>query len=115
MTRLLTTIDFASLFERSPNPYMVLDRDLRYVAANAAYLRLTASTLDGLRGRHLFDAFPHDPDDPGNESARLLRESFERVLATGDSDVLAFLPYRVPIERDGAVVVEERYWSATHT
>jgi PAS domain S-box-containing protein len=109
------SVDFVSLFERSPNPYMVLDRDLRFVAANTAYLRLTASTLDGLRGRHLFDAFPHDPDDPGNESARMLRESFERVLATGETDVLALIPYRVPIERDGIIVVEERLWSATHT
>jgi len=26
-------LDFADLFDRSPNPYMVLDRDLCYVAA----------------------------------------------------------------------------------
>jgi PAS domain S-box-containing protein len=115
MTSLLTQLDFQALFDRSPNPYMVLDRDLRYVAANAAYLRLTASTFEALRGRHIFEAFPHDPDDPLNQSARVLRESFERVLATGESDVLALLPYRLPIERDGRVVVEDRYWSATHT
>jgi PAS domain S-box-containing protein len=94
---------------------MVLDRDLRYVAANAAYRRLTASTLDTLLGRHVLDAFPHDPNDPDNESARMLRESFERVLATGEPDVLAFIPYRVPIERNGTVTIQERFWSATHT
>jgi PAS domain S-box-containing protein len=115
MPRTAIPVDFASLFERSPNPYMVLDRDLRYVTANAAYLRLALTTLEALRGRYVFDAFPNDPDDPGNESARILRESFERVLATGETDVLAFIPYRVPIDRDGMVVFEERFWSATHT
>ena len=44
-------VDFASLFKRSPNPYMVLDRELRYVAANDAYLRVTGATLEGLVGR----------------------------------------------------------------
>jgi PAS domain S-box-containing protein len=111
----MAAIDFEALLERSPNPYMVLDRDLRYVWANAAYLRITSSRLDDLLGRHILDAFPNDPDDPHNDNARLLRESFERVLATGERDVLAYLPYR--IERDTAAgrVLEERLWSATHT
>jgi PAS domain S-box-containing protein len=92
-------VDFASLFQRSPNPYMVLDRELRYVAANEAYLRVTGATLEDLLGRPVFDVFPNDPADPDNESRTRLRESLERVVQTGKSDVLAFIPYRVP--RDG--------------
>jgi PAS domain S-box-containing protein len=60
------TLDFQALFNHSPNPYMVLDRELRYVAANQAYLRVTASRLEALVGRSVFDAFPHDPADPHN-------------------------------------------------
>jgi PAS domain-containing protein len=71
--------------------------------------------LDALVGRNLFDAFPHDPHDPANENARLLRESLERVLASRAPDVIAFIPYRVPRQRDGGAVLEERFWSATHT
>ena len=56
--------DFQAVFESSPNPYMLLDRDLRFVAANAAYLRATGTELDALVGRNLFDAFPHDPSIP---------------------------------------------------
>ncbi len=109
-------VDFQLLFERSPSPYMVLDRELRYVAANAAYLKVTASTLDGLLGRHVLEMFPHDPADPANASARTLRESFERVLATGQPDTLALISYRVPRKLpSGEVVDEVRYWSATHT
>lgn len=104
------------LFRLSPNAYMVLDRSFRYVAANESYLKATATRLEDLLGRQVFELFPNDPDDPNNESARMLRRSFERVLETGKQDVLALLPYRVPITReDGTVDVSMRYWSATHT
>jgi PAS domain S-box-containing protein len=94
---------------------MVLDPQLRFVAANDAYLQVTGRRLDELIGRNLFEAFPHDPADPGNASAALLRQSLERVLATGQPDVLALIRYRVPREADGRSLVEDRFWSATHT
>jgi PAS domain S-box-containing protein len=106
---------YRAVFEASPNPYMLLDRELRFVAANPAYLRATGTTTEALIGRHLFEAFPHDPHDPRNENARLLRESLERVMASRASDVIAVIPYRVPRERNGQMVLEERVWSATHT
>jgi signal transduction histidine kinase/CheY-like chemotaxis protein len=101
------------VFQRSPNAYMILDRELRFVAANDAYLRITSSRLEDLLGKRLFDAFPHDPDDPENASSQLLRASFERVLATRKPDAVALVPYRVAREQDG--LPEDRYWSATHT
>jgi PAS domain S-box-containing protein len=106
-------IDFRRLFELSPNPYMLLDRDLRYVAANAAYRQVTASSLDDLLGRHVLEAFPHDPDNPTNENATLLVRSLERVIATGRADTLAHIVYRV--RRVAGGPLEERVWSATHT
>ena len=109
------TIQIGDVFQMSPNAYMILDRDLRYVAANEAYLRITGSRLEELVGRYVFDVFPNDPADPNNEPARLIRASFERVLSTRATDALAVIPYRVPFERDGRVVIEDRYWSATHT
>ncbi|HZI05917.1 MAG TPA: PAS domain-containing protein, partial [Archangium sp.] len=105
-------LDFQALFSLSPNPYMVLDRSLRYVAANEAYLHVTASRLEDLLGRHVFDAFPNDP---GNHPVRMLRESFERVLREGKPDTLALIPYQVARHTPEGVVMEERYWSATHT
>jgi PAS domain S-box-containing protein len=111
----MPSLDFQAVFESSPNPYMLLDRDLRFVAANSAYLRAVSVRREDMIGRRLFEIFPHNPDDPDNQSASLLRESFNRVLTTGAPDVIAFIPYRVPHERDGRVVIEERLWSATHT
>ncbi|AKT42762.1 PAS domain-containing hybrid sensor histidine kinase/response regulator [Chondromyces crocatus] len=108
-------IDFERLFQASPNPYMLLDRDLRYVAANPAYLRVTASRLDELVGRHVFEAFPHDPSSPDNDSVRQLRASFQRVLERRVPDVVALVAYRVPTHVGDHIVLEERTWSATHT
>ncbi|RKH32664.1 response regulator [Corallococcus sicarius] len=109
------SFDFQKLFELSPNPYMLLDRELRYVTANSAYLRVTASRLEDLVGRNVFEAFPNDPEDPANSSVRMLRDSFLRVLTEGVLDTLALIPYRVPRWTDAGIVVEDRFWSATHT
>ncbi|UGB39023.1 PAS domain-containing protein [Frateuria soli] len=107
--------DFEQIFEHAPTACMVLDREFRYVRANRAYLRITASPWDALEGRRLFDVFPDDPDDPARQGAGMLRASLERVLATGEADTLALIPYRVPRHTDHGVVLQDRYWSATHT
>ncbi len=110
-----TALDFRSLFDVSPNAYMVLGRELRYVAANATYLKVTASRLEQLLGKYLFDLFPNDPDDPNNLPARMLQRSLERVLTTGQPDHLALIPYRVPRGPGDEQAGEDRFWSATHS
>ncbi|MEH6691240.1 MAG: PAS domain-containing protein [Pseudorhizobium pelagicum] len=97
------------LFNLSPNPYVLLDRELQIVGANNAYLKATMRTEEELLGRKLFDAFPSEPDStPG----KMLRHSFARVLETGEIDYLSVIPY--PIAGPGGVL-ENRFWSATHT
>ena len=86
---------------------MVLDKDLRYVAVNAAYEAVTMRSEADLIGKKLFDVFP----DPG-ESGRRLAASFQRVLETGEPDTLAYLPYAITTP-DGAI--SYRYWTAAHT
>ena len=100
--------DLASVFERLPNAFMVIDRDLRYVAANAAYLKATGSTLDTLLGRFVFDVFPDTPEQVG-----ILTASFQHVLATGQVDEIAAITYKVA--RAPGLPPEERVWSARHT
>jgi len=106
-------IDYRALFAASPNPYMVVDRELRYVEANPAYLATTGTTREQLIGKKVFELFPHDPSDVANAPARLLRDSFEKVLHTGERDVIAHIPYRVARVPGGEP--EDRVWSATHT
>ncbi len=109
-------IDFHAVFERAPNAYMVLDRQLRYVTANAAYLRATMTArVEDLIGKSFLDAFPQEADGKESANARLLRESFERVLATRAVDEVALIEYRMPRREGDRIVEVQTWWSATHT
>lgn len=111
----MAVASFERIFKKSPNAYMLLDRGLRFVAANQAYLDLTRSKREHIIGRNIFDVFPDGPDDSSKNSGALLRASFERVFQTGEPDVLAWMPYRLPTKAGGESRGVERHWSATHT
>ena len=99
-------VDYARIFDVLPSPFMILDAQTRFVAANQAYLATTGRPLEDLLGQKMFELFPN----PG-DSGRRLGESVQKVLATGQPDTLAYLHY--PISgADG--VVEDRYWTAVH-
>ena len=55
--------DFRSLFEGSPNLYLVLDLDLNIVAVSDAYCRATMTDRKTILGRGIFDVLPDDPAD----------------------------------------------------
>ncbi len=94
---------------------MMVDREMRFIAANDAYLKLTATPREALLGRGLFERFPHDPDEPENANAALLRASITRVFERAEPEVLAHIEYRVPIETPHGVEDRVRVWSASHT
>lgn len=112
---IMAVTSFEKIFEKSPNSYMLLDRELRYVAANQAYLELTQSTREDIIGRNIFDVFPDDPDDLNRNSRALLEASLERVFTTGQPDVLAWIRYKLPRKTSKGTELVERHWSATHT
>ena len=101
-------LDFEALLALSPNPYVLLDRDLRIVWMNDAYLRVTMRNREDIIDRRMFEAFPADPD---SESFQLLDRSLRRVLDTGKPDEIALIRYDIH-NPDGTL--SERYWSATH-
>lgn len=108
--------DLAAAFEASPNPYMLLTPDLRYAAMNAAYLAAVDASREDLLGKAIFDVFDSGPDESGKINAQQLRASFERVLREDRRDHLALIRYAVPRRgANGERVLEERFWSATHT
>ncbi|KQT52803.1 MULTISPECIES: sensor histidine kinase [unclassified Aureimonas] len=106
----MDVIDFESLFMVLPSPHMILDRDLRYVAANAAYEGAVNKSRSELVGGRLFDLFPNE-----GEGRRRLENSFRKVLETGDSDTIAFIPYEIPRPESEGGGFEQRYWTAIHT
>jgi PAS domain S-box-containing protein len=103
------SFDFETLLSSSPNPYVLIDRDLVIVWMNDAYLRVTGRSRDEIVDRPMFEAFP---SDPASESYRLLKGSLERVFRTGQTDELALIRYDI---QTPAGQMDARYWSATHT
>jgi two-component system sensor kinase FixL len=104
--------DFRKLFESVPGLYLVLTRDLIVVAATDAYLRATMTDRQEIMGRHLFEVFPDNPEDPGATGVSNLRASLDRVLRFARPDAMAVQKYDLR-RPDGSF--EERYWSPLNT
>ncbi|HJV43116.1 sensor histidine kinase [Caulobacter sp.] len=103
-------IDFREIFDRIPSPYMLLDREFRYVAANAAYLRTLQRRWEDLEGVPLFEAFPSE-----GVSRAELEASLTRARDSGEVTELPLINYAIerPAHLGGGF--EDRIWSATHT
>ena len=104
--------DFRALFQAVPGLYLVLTRDLLIVAASDAYLHATLTDRQEIMGRHLFEVFPDNPDDPDAAGVRNLRASLDRVLQFRRPDAMAVQKYDIR-RPDGSF--EERYWSPLNT
>ena len=116
MRTLAKTIDMVAAFDASPNPYMLLDDQLRYAGMNQAYLDVTHRRRNDLIGRPVMEMFDAGPGEKAAENARQLLASFTKVLETGEADHLAVLQYAIPVPGpDGATAYEDRYWSCSHT
>jgi len=84
---------YRALFDASPNPCLVIDRQLAVAGANPAWLALAGRRLEDVAGLPAAGAFPFDPD-----ARRQILASLERVLRHGAPDTLAL-----------------RDWTVTHT
>src|SRR6478752_4059396 len=87
--------DFRALFEAAPGLFLVLSPELIIVAVSQAYNDATLTRREAIVGRHLFDVFPDNPDDPTADGVRNLRASLERVLATRQAHVMAVQKYDI--------------------
>jgi len=102
-------VDYLAIFQRLPVPFMVLDRELRFADANAAYCAVTMSRREDLIGRHVFDAFPET-----GENRQRYQDAFERTLR-GEANVVALFPFAIPRPAEAGGGMDTRYWSCTHT
>lgn len=84
-----SAIDFRLLFESAPGLYLVLSPSFEIIAASDAYLRATMTQRENLLGKHIFAAFPDNPDDPEASGVRKLHESLKSVLETRRADAMA--------------------------
>ena len=106
-------VDYAQVFRQLAMPVLLIRPDLTIADANAAYLDMTGRSRQELLGRTPFEAFPGNPGDPDATGMREVRESMQRVFASGAAETTAFLRYDVEVPgRPG--VFAERYWCPTN-
>lgn len=103
MPQTVLTPETTRLFDDFSLPIMMLDRDLRFVYVNAAYLETVHCEASELMGRYVFDAFPETP-----ERIETVMEPWRRTLA-GEITKLEALPFKIEMD-DGSY--EERVWEA---
>lgn len=108
----MALLDFARILDVIPGCYLILSADCTIVAVSDAYLRATMTTREQIIGRHLFDVFPDNPDDPHATGETNLRASLARVLSSRRTDAMEILKYDV---RHPSGHFEERHWSPVNT
>ncbi len=114
-TKAFTEPDFKVIFEQAPVLYIVLDPDLRILAASDAYLQATLTRREDIIGRHLFDVFPDNPDDPSADAIRNTRASLNRVLQTLETDTMVVHRHDVRKSESEGGCFEVRYWSPVNS
>jgi PAS domain S-box-containing protein len=109
-------VNFQALFNASPNAYLLMNRRFVIVGANQTYLRVTGRTLEGLVGLDIFDAFPsRDANGHLDGNGLALQDSLRRAVDQRKRDELPYIHYAIARSTDAGDVIEDRYWSATHT
>lgn len=101
-------LDYHSIFEHAPDLYMILSPELIILDCSDNYLKATLTTRKQVMGRHLFEVFPDNPDDPNATGVANLKASLNRVLQNKTVDAMAVQKYDV---RNADGVFEEKSWS----
>jgi two-component sensor histidine kinase len=107
-----STTNFAAILRGMPQPYLVLDTDLKIVGASDAYLALTDRTLADIVGQSILVAFPENPDAEGTVEQGPLEVSLRHVLRTGEPHEMAVIQYDIPQPGGGFA---QKFWTPIHT
>ena len=110
MRAALTAIAVSPVFDETVAPYLLLDSDLKIVAANPAYAAATGRPREELVGAYIFDAFPDNPADPAANGVANLQASLERVLRRARRHRMHIQRYDVPGRTPDEAFVR-KYWS----
>lgn len=107
--------DYQLLFESAPALLLVLNPQLEIIAASNAYLQATLTRRSDVIGRHIFDVFPDNPDDPQADGSANLRASLENVIKHRRPDTMPVQKYDVRRAPEAGGAFEERYWSPVNS
>ncbi|MBI5176251.1 MAG: response regulator [Candidatus Melainabacteria bacterium] len=115
MPRPLPQVDFQLLFEKAPQLYLVLTPDLIIAAVSDNYLLATMTERHKIVGRHIFDVFPLNPDDPAATGIKNLSASLESVIKNHLPHTMAVQKYDIRQEGKEGGAFEVRYWSPVNS
>ena len=100
--------------ETAPNMYLILSPDLYILTASDLYLQATETTRETIVGKHIFEAFPANPNLPDADGVQNIKASLQTVLRTKKTDKMRVQRYDVPdIDKPGNFI--QRYWDPSHT
>jgi PAS domain S-box-containing protein len=107
-------IETLRALETAPNMYLVLSPDLFILTASDLYLEATQNKREVIAGKHIFEAFPDNPDLPDADGVQNINASLQEVLKTKKVHYMRIQRYDVPdIENPGQFI--PRYWDPSHT
>ena len=72
--------DYKILFESLPGQFMILSPDLHIMTVSNAYANATLIKREDVAGKHLFQVFPDNPDDPAANGVQNLKASLNKEL-----------------------------------
>ena len=107
-------IDYRAIVEGLPGLFLILNPELIIIGVSDAYARATMTRRETMLGKHLFEVFPDNPDDPAADGVHNLRASLQRVLKSATPDTMAVQKYDVRKPEDEGGAFEERYWTPTN-
>jgi PAS domain S-box-containing protein len=90
-----SSVDYQKIFESLPSQYIIVTPDRTIVAATDSFLASTGKSRSAIIGMDILDAFPDNPDNPEAKGTEILRMSIERVVETGQIDILCPVRYDI--------------------
>ena len=94
-----------------PGAAIIFNRDLVILRQNAAHAQMTGTQPHDVEGKGMFEAFPAPPDPEARSAEKAIRESTERVYATGEQDSL---PIQEHALKSASGRWMSRFWDVTH-
>lgn len=106
--------DTLRALETAPSMYLILSPELYILTASDLYLDAVETSRDAIVGKHIFEAFPADPDLPDADGVQNINASLQEVLKTGRPHHMPVQRYDVP-DRNCPGKFIQRYWDPSHT
>lgn len=113
----MTVKEFQSVFDNLPGMYLLLQPDypsFTIITGNKAYLKVTLTTYDMIKGNPIFSVFPDTPGIYNKEAKEQLLQLFNKVIELKQTNELNDFRYDIPAN-DGTGNFVERYWRIMNT